>query len=327
MTYNNVKTLKSLPSRTQEQIKQSFLSYEKTYKQLSTEYDVSESTMIAFLKWMGIDIKAHNAKPKQEAIRLAVESFISGTPMKEVESKFHVDNTSVYNYMKRHNITYKSGHGRKNFFNQHFFHDIDTESKAYFLGFLYADGWIGGVDKNYARPCNINLDLSSKDRQILEKYLECIEASGSTHIKDYIASERTYKASPMSLVSLTSVTMADDLVSHGFKGLKPNRISVPELPTDMYRHFVRGYFDGDGCTYSSTVSFTGYISFLQSLEQIIKMHLEISSPGIRHDYKNKEVGDLQYYEIASRIRLFNWFYDSASIYLQRKKEHFVDTIK
>ena len=328
MSFTYLLKLKQLSEEEQDKICNSFLSFNKTHKQLSIEYDVPISTMIAFLKYKGIAVGSY-LKERNEAIaKAAVEDYISGTLLKDVTVKHQVSSDIVYSYMHRHGIEYKNEHGRKNFFNQRFFQNIDREDKAYFLGYLYADGWIGGVQKGvYERPCNINLDISSKDRCILEKYLECIESSGSTHIHDYIASERTYKASPMSAVRLTSTKMADDLISHGFKGLKPDRETVPELPSNMIRHFVRGYFDGDGCATTNTIQITGQISFLNNLGDTIDEHLNISHPPVRSYYENKTVGDLFYNRLEYRQSIFNWFYNSSSIYLQRKKDRFQDTLK
>lgn len=326
--YTYLTSLRQLPEEEQKTICDSFLSLEKTVKQLSNEYDVPYETMKAFLKLNDIQVGKYLRSKNDEMLEAATHDYMNGMLMKDVSAKYKICGDTVFNYMNKHGINFKNGHGRKNFFNQHFFEHIDREDKAYFLGFLYADGWIGGVQKGvYERPCNIVLDLSSTDRNILEKFLECIEASGSTKIRDHVASERTYKASPMSLVSLTSTKMADDLISHGFCNLKPDRVSVPELPDNMYRHFVRGYFDGDGCATTNTAQFTGQYSFLSSIDATICRCLQIEQGHLHTPYDNLSVADLQYHIQASRQSIFNWFYESSSIYLERKKRHFQDTLK
>ena len=50
--------------------------------------------------------------------------------------------------------------------NKNFFNKIDTEEKAYFLGFLYADGY-NNTDRN-----SVALSLKEDDKEILEKYSE-----------------------------------------------------------------------------------------------------------------------------------------------------------
>lgn len=49
-------------------------------------------------------------------------------------------------------------------FNKHYFHKIDTSNKAYYVGLLFADGWI--INNPKARTYECSIELQSQDRYI-----------------------------------------------------------------------------------------------------------------------------------------------------------------
>lgn len=116
-----------------------------------------------------------------------------------------------------------------------FFRRIDTPEKAYWLGFLSADGWIV-TEKGTLR--GVGFALHERDQAILEQYAQSIRFPGSPI--------RTRKGSPLMQVKFTSPAMAADLVTHGVTPQKSRTIAWPELEAHLLRHYARGVFDGDG---------------------------------------------------------------------------------
>ncbi len=55
---------------------------------------------------------------------------------------------------------------RKKIYNENYFETIDSEDKAYFLGFIFADGCVTNDSKKYRYQ--LTLKLHSKDVGILE---------------------------------------------------------------------------------------------------------------------------------------------------------------
>ena len=66
-------------------------------------------------------------------------------------------------------------------FDKTFFQEIDTEEKAYILGFIYADGNISNIenDKHY----RIRILLKKSDSNILEKIKTAIKYTGPIHYR------------------------------------------------------------------------------------------------------------------------------------------------
>ena len=62
--------------------------------------------------------------------------------------------------------------------NDRFFEEIDTEEKAYFLGFLFADG-CNSPDKN-----RLEVSLAKQDMDVLER-LSKVLLCGNLNIKEY----------------------------------------------------------------------------------------------------------------------------------------------
>lgn len=119
---------------------------------------------------------------------------------------------------------------------KNYFENIDSEEKAYWLGFLYADGC---VSKDLKTIC---LDLNIVDKSHIYKFAMAIK---SNH-KIWIHGENNQYIR----LAVHCKRMAIDLCN---KGCVPKKSLILEFPNEdiinknLINHFIRGYFDGDGC--------------------------------------------------------------------------------
>lgn len=113
-----------------------------------------------------------------------------------------------------------------------FFQIIDTDEKAYWLGFLAADGtvYIGG------RQHTVCLDLQPRDLLWLERFRDTI-APGAAITRH---GSRSYS------VSIGSQELVHDLVRLGITPRKSNTLAWPRIPEPFVTPFLLGYSDGDG---------------------------------------------------------------------------------
>lgn len=136
----------------------------------------------------------------------------------------------------------------KYYYNSDFFQDIDTEEKAYWLGFLYADGCINRMYRNEKlKAMDLELGLCREDETHIEKFLNSLESNVEIKHKTIKLNGRIYEASR---VQICSTKMCRDLIDKGCTPTKSLTLEFPNtetVPQDLIRHFVRGYFDGDGC--------------------------------------------------------------------------------
>lgn len=199
-----------------------------------------------------------------------------------------------------------------------FFEKINTERKAYWLGFLYADGCIH-IDK---RECiHITLELHPKDEYILEEF-----------IKDLSSNRRVYKNKRGYVrLEICNSKIGLDLINLGCVPRKSKILKFPTediLPKELLRHFIRGYMDGDGCisTYMKLrknkktaihiceIKFIGTYDMLKGIKEFFKSEKNILIN--RHSPSTYQISftGKKYRDIVDSL------YDDATVFLVRKKE-------
>lgn len=194
--------------------------------------------------------------------------------------------------------------------NEDIFEKIDSEHKAYWLGFLMADGCVS--EKNN----RIELSLQEKDYKHIIKFKEFMNSDHKVgkKIKDnkYIS----YR------LGFSRKKTKQDLMMHGCIPNKTKDMIFPNIKKEFKRHFIRGYFDADGCITNhktSTVSFEllGYDNFLNEVAR----HLNIDG----HIYKFNH-SDVKRFMIAGKkaISILDYLYKDSTIYLDRKYEKYID---
>lgn len=215
---------------------------------------------------------------------------------------------------------------KKQFYNTYtcnysFFDSIDNEANAYFLGLFYADGY---NDQNKGQ---ITLGFAEKDRELVEKFKIAIEATHPISIAN--RKRENVNAQPFHKLFINSRPLSDSLAKHGCVQAKTHILDkLPEMEESLLRHFVRGYFDGDGSVWHSLVgsgnkvnlSFTGNKPFLINVQEILVKELGIGSPNIyiRHKDRGNEIGDLRY-ALEPAYKVLEWLYSDCQYYSERKK--------
>jgi hypothetical protein len=124
---------------------------------------------------------------------------------------------------------------RKYNLNENFF-DVLNEKSAYWLGFLYADGYVRMKD---GKSGELKLKLKDTDRCHIEKFLTDIECSKP--IKCGVDNKSKFCS-----VTVYSNLIVNKLFELGCVNNKTQKIRLPNLNESLMNHFIRGYFDGDG---------------------------------------------------------------------------------
>lgn len=221
----------------------------------------------------------------------------------------------------------RTGVGRRKYkINEEFFDNIDTQDKAYILGFLYADGC------NYMPKQTVSMSLQEDDFEILEKIRTCIGNERPLEYIDYSNKHDfgyTYKNQYRLLIF--SKHICDSLNDVGMTPNKSLTLEFPEIDKDLYRHFIRGYFDGDGSIYRRyinennkpiTLTITSTLSFLQKIQQIISDELHIYA-GIYDASNNNGITKVLSMTKESSKIFMDWLYLDANLYMQRKYDRYL----
>lgn len=184
-----------------------------------------------------------------------------------------------------------------------FFDRIDTEEKAYWLGFVWADG---NIRKDYNA---LRVNLSDRDLDHLHKFalLFGVRVGVAKRHKNSVTVYAAVNCKSMCL------TLAE-------KGVVPNktkhdsRKAVDAVPKRLLHHFVRGFFDGDGCASGVAVGFVGGRKFLTALREVVTPHV---GPGSL--YNDGSVWRLKWNGARLKARWRKYLYRNATVCLERKR--------
>lgn len=188
-----------------------------------------------------------------------------------------------------------------------YFENIDTEEKAYWLGFLYADGYVN--EKTY----QIEVSLKREDESHL------IKLQNSVKCEEKVL-QKIVNGYPISRVILYSKKMTQDLKNNGCFQAKSLELEPPTediVPKNLIRHFIRGYVDGDGCFSTGlTFSIVGTLPMLEYIIEHLQNNTTISKRGSftmtgkAHQWTHNSYRDF--------VKIHDYLYKDANIYLERK---------
>lgn len=230
---------------------------------------------------------------------------------KQLSEHFEKSISSIACLLNRKGLTGKRKHNhfRKYPIDQYFFDKIDTEEKAYFLGFLYADGC------NHKNSTKVSMWLKETDREILEKFRKILQPSKPlTYGKKKIGSNQYG-------IQISNRRISESLTNLGCVPNKTFILKFPtksQVPSEYLRHFLRGFFDGDGWIGKKEISITSTNDFCKELQRILLDKFNLKS---RKRRKNK-VTELCLSVNSSKVFL-NWIYNDCSVYLERKYQKYL----
>lgn len=248
----------------------------------------------------------------------------------DVANQFNVCNVTVSRILKRSNIPLynKQQLSNKNL-NVNYFHSVDSEVKAYLLGFLLTDGCI--YYNSNSNTYKVSLQLKDSDKYIIELFKN--QLNSSNVIVQDVRKRKTIVTCGYSC-TITNNIVAKDLISLGVAVGKPNR-TFPNIDIKLLPHLLRGIFDGDGCvtyrknhnTYRARVNIVGYSSILIPIHDIYNSVLKLSKHSAKIDNQDNTLSALNIYRIDDILSFYHYVYDDAHYYLYRKKEKFEEFFK
>ena len=200
-------------------------------------------------------------------------------------------------------------------YQQDIFENINTAEKAYWLGFLAADGC------NYQREHNASviLNVHEKDIEHLIKFKQfcCTDAE----IKSYVGYEGFSNQTPMCKITLNSKKISNDLID---KGVLPNKsliLQPPKISKEFYKPFILGYFDGDG-SISKTSQYNNYSISIQGTKEMLTWICEILNWDAKLEKRNNNSDANSYYIRCGGTNkpylILNQLYNSCETHLNRK---------
>jgi intein/homing endonuclease len=212
------------------------------------------------------------------------------------------------------------------YLNKNMFDAINDEASAYFLGLLYADGNV------YLRKTNdiptISLTLQERDKHILDTFRKLIAPKHSLYLKSakIDTQQDQYK------LAFSSQVIGDQLQQLGCIPRKSLKLTFPtNISPNLIRHFVRGYFDGDGCIsfYRHKNGYRAYLASFASTKTFCKeLGLLFDNIGLTYGiYTRKSNGITSELVVGGNqqvLTLLVWMYNDAKYFIKRKRDKYTE---
>lgn len=252
----------------------------------------------------------------KERIEELIKQRLTG---KEIASILGITRRTLYNKMEKFGIHLDTSPR----FNISVFDIIDSEYKAYWLGFLYADGYVSSNHKQ------VEVSLKGEDFEHLVKFSKFLQderdspvkistiVSGGkefTRCRYIVGNEHFYNR----LIDLGCVPKKSLILTFPDKGIFTDQ--------KLIKDFVRGYVDGDGSLSNTAsgrlqISMIGTIDFLESIRNMF--------PEFGNIYTDKRNSNV--HEIVCSANnadcVAKQLYENANIYLERKYKKFAELCK
>jgi DNA-binding XRE family transcriptional regulator len=238
---------------------------------------------------------------------------------------------TICQILERHGIARRSiSEAKRTYHCDHsFFDEIDSECKAYWLGFIAADGCVYGNA--------LQVTLSSKDRDHL--FRPRADLQSDHPIKDNTAKDRAKSyahTGSSSTFYLRSSRLTEGLARHSVMPRKTFKPDWPDfLPDGLLRHYLRGYSDGDGSFHVTSQShlkrtgerlpalgwqIAGTEAFCRGAQEYLRRVVSVGETKVSPWRKDTSIFGLRYGGALQVSRIYDLLYKDATFYLPRKRE-------
>lgn len=282
--------------------------------------------------WDNIRVKANSINLKrgqpQNSIRYSLplskieitNLYKKGLSTIQIANKCNCSASNISDILKRMGCKIRSESVRNRIYpiNETFFDIIDIQEKAYFLGILYADGY------NNADRGSIALTLVENDKEILVKLNNLLQPTKPLQYIKLKNRNNVYR------LNIDNKYISQKLSELGCVQAKTFKIIFPEwLDEKLYPHFIRGYFDGDGCITNGknpAFSIVGTEQFLIEIQNILIRELGLNKTKFqkRHKERKNNITSLICAGRNNCQKIYNYLYENSRIFLERKQKKFLN---
>jgi hypothetical protein len=249
----------------------------------------------------------------------------------KIAKELHTDRDTISRLLCRYNVAQRplGSHLRKYNINENYFDNIDAEDKAYFLGLLCADGC-----NHIGKRKFVDIALQEEDKALLDEFSK--KLYGVSNL--YFLAKRKENHKNQWKLSMHSKNISDKLYSVGCISRKSLTLTFPIFLTEpeLQRHFIRGYFDGDGSISScprkgkpnsldwdwsivSTNDFCGSVIDIVTTTLNIYCTKRLSDPKINNITHKMEISGSN-----QILKIMEWLYKDATIFLIRKHNKYLE---
>lgn len=279
------------------------------------------------------NLRKYNKIYPKERVELIITLYNQNKTLEEISKIVGNKPQTVSKILKENNIALRNvadyytskqlATNKKYDFNEDYFEVIDDEVKAYWLGFIFADGnvYVPKYKEGKTKGGRLDIALKAEDDYHLWNFRNDINGNMDVVYRDMKLGDKIY---PSCRITVNSIKMAQDLIKHGCTPKKSLTLEFPpHLSEEMLPHFIRGYIDGDGCVFFKIyekietfhVSLLGTVEFLTGVKNILEKN-NIKCANIKPQKSN--AFSFHIFGRDNLVKLYNYLYGNASVFLGRK---------
>lgn len=257
----------------------------------------------------------------EEEIKTCIELRKSGLSLAKIARKMKTDDKKLRKILVDAGFEIGGSFLRRTELTINYFEKIDTPEKAYWLGYIAADGCV--------HRHGWKVSIISKDADILPKFQKAIGATSPVRYRE-IFDKRTNKTYSSHSIQICSKQFADFVRSQGIDGDKSSNFKFPtHLDKNLWVHFIRGMFDGDGGLMirfdaKNTLYKTTKINIVSTLDGAIFLR----------DFTKNELGftvqklrsvpeqGIHYFEMTKdSIKFLEWIYSCSKDHMRLNRKY------
>lgn len=249
------------------------------------------------------------------------EMYAKRRPMSWIMRETGYSDKKIKEYLQENGLW--NGHKSMRLYTDEFFFDnIDTEEKAYWLGFIFADGYL-------TLPRTIGIELKSDELNHLNKFKQAVQSEHEIHVYN---KNSTFGPQTNCRICFSSQHMFDILVGYFKSQRKTYEGEFPILKDEsLIRHLIRGFFDGDGSisihndknkngTLKFNIGFTGRKSVLEYIEEQSGFNWSWSQRWPDRPVDNYQISCGR---VDDSLKFLDYMYKDCTVYLDRKYEKYL----
>lgn len=297
------------------------LSCTKVAKQNGT----TPSTICNYFKKYGLKVENRQNKVNID-LQMLLKEYQSGKSLEQISKEHHQNRHRLSKILKEQNVKVINRQNKLRF-NENIFDNIDTEEKAYWLGFIFADGTISSHKPNKKKSYRFELTLCEKDVNHLYKFNKFMQ-----HVNNNVKPKPVKYKDEIKMSYRWSVSNKHLWEVLNNYGCVPGKSLILQFPKNIFNSnllkvaFIRGYFDGDGCISFSDkkhlkpcCSIVGTSNFLNE----IKNSIFDNSHKLTKSHDENNITMVYSISGTKAMMLLYMLYYKSHIFLDRKYKLFL----
>lgn len=293
----------------------------------------------------------------ESEIKQLEELIENGLSAKEISEKLNRSIKSLFCKMgelklhiKEKNEIEKSEYRRVYKVDDDYFENIDTQKKAYFLGWLITDGYIGGIihsKRGVVASNRIGLKIARYDSDVVEEFKKELKTDipiqfykgriSREYENKYNGKKYFVQSTEQCGLDITSAKMKKDLSRYGVYPHKTYTVKFPkELCEKYYPGFIAGVISGDGSVDIKNnhntgailrCSIAGTLDLLNGIQKVLVKNICFNpkkNPRMINGTKNLYSLELSKIET---VNLYYWLKDNGIGLMFRKNKIIEDYLE